>query len=141
MIEERSALPESIGELFDTAFAAYGKRVRFYLAIAVAAFLLQGAVVVASIALHLAPLTAERILLLVSVFVDAFVMGAVSIGIVADVSGAQIADTGTLFVTSLFRWPLLIAVFSLQSVIVIVTSVALFGGGVGTFLLFVLPVA
>src|SRR6185312_3012133 len=140
MIEERSTLPESIGALFDTGFALYGKRIGFYASIALAGFLIQYTGAAVTGALHVGDLQSELAAYVINTFVDAFILGAVAIGVVAD---SKHTDAGARQICScaLARWPALIAVTALINAVMFESNPVSPDISLGIFLLFVLPVA
>lgn len=140
MIEERSTLPESFGGLFDTALTFYGKRIGFYVAIAFAGFLIQGASALITSTTHTAALESALIELILNTIVDAFILGAVAIGVVAD-STQTTADNGQIFRSAMARWPALIAVTALINAVMFESNPVSPDISLGIFLLFVLPVS
>jgi hypothetical protein len=141
MIEERKPLPESVGGLFDTAFSTYGRRFGLYAIVAIAGFAVQGiaALLFTAFGVHEknALVLSESI---VGIFVDAFILGVVSIGVIADVSGVQ-TDTSTILASTIDRWLSLIGVNALINLIMIVPQVSVLASGVVSVFVFVLPVA
>jgi len=141
MIEERKTLPESVGGLFDTAFAMYGRRFGLYTVVALLGFGAQAvcAELFATLGVH----GDDPIFVLqsiVAIFVDAFIVGVVAIGVIADLSVTE-ANAQNILASALERWPSLIAVSALIAIIMVVPQQAVAESGVGSFFLYVLPVA
>jgi hypothetical protein len=139
MIEEKQGLPESVGGLFDTAFALYGKRIGFYAAIAFAGFLIQGASAAIAYAFHIAALEAALIATVLNTIIDAFILGAVAIGVIADATGAA-ATQNQIITTTVSRWPVLIAVYALINIVMFVSNPVAPSIGLGLFFLYLLPI-
>lgn len=120
MLEERPGLPESVGALFDTAFSAYGKRFRFYIALALGAFAVEGLLALlrpGDVGVSQAG----------SVCVDAVLYGAITLGVVNDVLGEHpIADRAVLSRT-FARWWALAATSAIIAMVTLVTAAAVFG--------------
>jgi hypothetical protein len=139
MVEEQQDLPESVGGLFDTAFALYGKRVALYAALAFAGFSIQGASAAIVYAFHIAELEAALVETVVNTIVDAFILGAVAIGVVADATGTA-ATQNQIITTTVSRWPTLIAVYALINIVMFESNPVAPNIGLGLFFLYILPI-
>lgn len=98
MIEERSKLPESMGDLFSTALRAYGRRLPLYLGVALLALVVQTA-------LSAAFPTDRGILIAAQIVCEALIASLVTIGVVGDVHiAATRPGNGAVFDAALQRW-------------------------------------
>ncbi|HZW52656.1 MAG TPA: hypothetical protein VFF00_01415 [Candidatus Elarobacter sp.] len=112
-------LPPSIGGLVDFAVAAYAERAVLYIGLAVAVFLIQGAVEAAIPAAKLdTPQGALKLLVLeyTALFVDAYVIAAVALG-VGMRAAAEPVSSGRIAGTAAQRWlPVLVTSVLAQTV-------------------------
>ncbi|GAC1413668.1 MAG: hypothetical protein NVSMB64_23900 [Candidatus Velthaea sp.] len=84
---ERKSLPESIGALFDTAFALYGRRFALYATVTLAGFIIQAAA--AALFAAAFPHVLAYAVAVLNVIVDAFIAGVVTIGVLTDAARAD----------------------------------------------------
>jgi hypothetical protein len=120
-------LPPSVGGLIDLAFAAYVERAPLYLGLALVVFLVCGIVDVAWSLLGGQPELKATAWSLASVFVDAFVVAVVAIGVGSRVAGA----TGlprALLGGAVERW---LPVLGAMIIVQFVDAVTSTGGAIG----------
>ncbi|MFN2461410.1 MAG: hypothetical protein ABR591_12095 [Candidatus Velthaea sp.] len=141
MIRERKALPETVGALFDTAFGAFGRRIGLYAGIALGGFIIQGAVAAALGLVHGQRELVSLTSILASVFIDAFIMGVVTIGVVNDLAGDDPLSSRDIADAAMRRLLPLIGVNAVVAFTFVETAGAVLLPSIVSFALLVLPIS
>lgn len=136
MIEERTPLPESMGQLFATAWRAYTRRMPLYVAIALAAIATE-AILTFAFPKSAGMLTASAIVC------ESFIAAFVTIGVVADLNiAATRPGARAIASAALARWWIVAganAIVSFAGNVIISGTIDGDSSGLGYFL--ILPVA
>ncbi|GAC1421261.1 MAG: hypothetical protein NVSMB5_14340 [Candidatus Velthaea sp.] len=117
---DRKSLPESVGALFDTAFSLYGRRFALYATVTLAGFIIQAgaAAVFATAFPHVVPYAVA----VLNVIVDAFIVGVVTIGVLADAGDSADVSGNDIAASTFGRLPVLIGVNFLVALIQLVIA-------------------